>query len=184
MEYVKITRTANNLALVIGVAIGMASCKLLNSISFIPNTAYTSATILGDDWNSDGRSAKYEYTVKGKKYTFSGSYFARMVKGDRFKIKYDSLHPGVHELLPEEPVFLPGEKTVKVIGVVDIVWDKSCEFYFYQADNQEKFHHKVQQYYKGTLQKYPNIKKGTMFEVEYDTSNPLRAVIYFERPIK
>jgi hypothetical protein len=184
MKYSTIVKIASNLIMTMGLTMGISSCKLLNAISSIPNAAYTTATNLGDDWNSDGRSSKYEYTVKGKKYTFSGPYFARMVKGDKFRIKYDSLHPGIYELLPEEPVFLPGEKTVKVIGVVDIVLKKSCEFYFYQADNQEKFHRKIQQYYKGTLEKYPNIKKNAMFEVEYDSNNPLRAIIYFERPVK
>lgn len=129
-----------------------------------------------------GRSGIFVYYVNGQGYQIWGPAYGKDKGiGDKFKIKYDSINPINAEVLIQEPVFLPGEKVVKIEGIVCSISNKSCYYKFTLSNGY--VYEKLQIFYRGTRKKYPDLIKGAKFEVEYNPENPNHSIIYFDRPI-
>jgi hypothetical protein len=160
--------------MILGLFILLTSCK-------IQNQAYTVGTVIDEYVHSKTPYSLFSYSVNGEEHLVHGYAEYHLAKGEKYKIVYDSLNPEKAEVIWEEKIFLPGESTEKAIGTILKVGPHGCE-YEYLPKNSHKPFKKVQGYYKGTLEKYPALKKGAKFEVEYSTNNIHRAIIFFDRP--
>lgn len=142
--------------------------------------SYTYATLMDthSDAGSNSDDLKFEYMVKGRPFhTMAGANIVTLAKGDKFRVKYDSLNPVDAKILFEEPIFLPTDKTDDVEGTLKEVHKHYC-IYKYHANMD---YTKIQYYYEGTVEKY-NLKKGDKFEVRFILGYPTRAIIYFDKP--
>ena len=129
-----------------------------------------------------GRSSVFVYKVNGVNYETWGPSFPigdDYGIGDSYLVKYDSLYPWWGEVILEEPVFLADQKIKKTEGIVTTLSNRFCCYKFSDVFDYKK----LQKIYKGTLQKYPYLKVGAKFEVEYNAENPYHSKINFDKPI-
>src|SRR6185312_11499777 len=86
------------------------------------NAKETVATVLDEEhYDPKGKgnySGLFEYYVNGQKYTLLDQTFSGMIKGDKYKIAYDSLNPKDGSVILEEPLFEKNEIREKTIGMV------------------------------------------------------------------
>lgn len=169
--------------LMAGIIFLFGACSFFRYIAddTIPNSKYTVATIFNHCYGYiNGGSSRADFYLNGNRFFASGPCVGTMVEGEKFKVIYDSIDPHINKLLLEEPVFLNGEKTAETTGIIDDISNKACSYYYFVGMDKIK---KVQYYYRGTDEKYPGLKKGARFQVDYDPNYPKRAIIYFDRPV-
>ena len=167
------------------------SCKTqhLNQYTYCTLTGYV---LKKNHYNESEIFPIWEYEVNGIKYAKQwGVYHEEMiieqdtVIGSKYKFAYDSLHPrksGIPEY--NHPLFLPSEKTAVIGGTITVAWPTGCEYEFSNPLNGEKKTYlRIQYYDKSIAEKYPDLKTGDQFEVEYLVSNPIRSIMHFDRPI-
>jgi len=123
----------------------------------------------------------FEYYVNNKRYLVSHSKWQYLVTGEKFRVAYDSLDPSTAKVLIQEPLFLPDEERIKTTGTITDLSTLDC---FFEYDAMGIHYKKFQHYYKGIIEKYPELKIGSKCEVEYDPYIPHRVIIYLDRPIK
>jgi hypothetical protein len=166
------------------VALCMSSCAFWDSVSgTIHVPKYTVGTIVIPHYLSygGGPHSVCEYAVDGVLYRTDGPYPSHyLVKGEKYRVEYDSLHPGFAEVIEEEPVFLPDEEVITCIGEIRSFSKVSCIFAYLMTDTETLA--KQQSISKGALEKYPLLKVGAKFEVKFDPDNPQRAIIYLDKP--
>ena len=142
--------------------------------------SYTIATLMDDhaDPGSNSDGLKFEYVVKKHTYTMlGGNNNITLVKGDKFRLQYDSLNPVDAKILFEEPVFLPSEKLDDAEGTLKEVHKTYCLYKYHVVMERTK----IQYYYEGTVEKY-HLKKGDKFEVRFLLGYPERSIINFDTP--
>jgi hypothetical protein len=172
------------------------SLCLLACTTVVPRQKETYATMIGSSTYRNGPQGIYEYYVDGKKFKHIGHYDRDYVKGEKFKILYDSLHPAVDYwsgFHSEKPIFLPSEHTEKVIGTIIDIGRYSCLFKYYykfsdntiQIKNHDPYY--IRSQYIGLPKDYktsrPDLKVGAQFLVEYWKDDYRRAIIYLDVPV-
>ena len=163
----------------------MSSCSLWYEYSgIIRYPKYTVGTHVRDVHyrNGGGTSSVFVYKVNGVSYETYGPSYSFGIDdgiGDSYMIKYDSIYPWGGNVIMEEPIFLPNEKIHKTEGIVTTLTNRTCAYKFSDVYDYKK----LQKIYKGTREKYPNLKVGAKFEVEYNVDNPYHSKIYLDRPI-
>ncbi len=138
-----------------------------------------------------GSGAWIEHYLYGNRYSaFDGLNFWGIVLGDRFNILYDPSNPESFKVISWEPVFTEEEETKTIKG--ELV--RLSQFKWWGDDSRYsiKFDYEVNRetYTRGqdlppnykTI--YPTLSVGQTFEVKYWVSNPQRAIIYLDKPIK
>jgi len=97
------------LAVVISIGLFASSCSIRVPCQSIATVTYA-GTVL--------RNPIIEYFAGGKRYTVTAPRQKHLVKGEKFKMVYDSLRPYRIELLNEQPLFVPDEKTMVANGEI------------------------------------------------------------------
>lgn len=165
----------------------------------IVNPKFTVGTItsLKQAQKSAGLDAVVTFVVEGKQYEYrigSKAYSANVV-GEKFVVVYEDKKPSNCIVLRHRPVFTDIES--KFVEQTKGVITKDAHKYNWSSNkhipnhgiefeyevNGQKFT-KAQSLPKDYKKQYPNLKEGSIYEVEYWNKNPERAIIYLEKPAK
>ncbi len=153
----------------------------------IPRQKETYAVIIKPYHISNVMETDFAYYVKGHEYTVDGNYRSYYVKGEKYKLLYDSLNPYKCDVVQNTPLFLPSEKTKKTIGKVTCLGKYFCEYeyndelsdntgadFYFKRSQDLPYDYKI---------KYPNLKLGQEYLVEYWVNDYRRSIIYLDKPI-
>lgn len=162
----------------------------------IVNPKYTVGTItsLKQAQKSAGLDAVVTFVVEGKQYEHrigSSKYEANVV-GEKFKVVYEEKEPSKNVVLTYEPVFAESESTNKSKGRVKRIYRFSWSSDEYSPNHGIEFEYEVngkkftkaQSLPKDYKEKYPSLKEGSIYEVEYWNQNPERAIIHLDKPVR
>lgn len=163
----------------------LAACSSTHALKDrVTNRAYTVATLnkrYVTHPDKKGMYCSFNYIVNDSTYVYFVKNPSRYwVVGEKYQLKYDIENPGNAYLSLYTPVFLPNEKTQKTVGTIKSLFGENCLFSYSGPTGSIE---RIQLVNKSVLDRISQIREGTQFEVEYDPTNPERAIIYFDRPV-
>ena len=162
-------------------------------INDLENKKLTIGTIvrLEQGQKSSGLDAVVAYDFKDDRFEeiIGSSKYEANVIGEKYKVLFDSVNPNQAIVLDYQPVFEKTEKKRVTIGKVTRLFrfswtdgkyipNYAIEF-SYQVDNSEFI--KSQSLPKGFRDEYPDLKEGSVYEVEYWLKNPKRAIMKLKK---
>ena len=177
----------NMLPFIILLLIILAIIKIIlhyHNLSPLVNLKKTPATIIGYEsaGGKGGTLAKFEFNYNKKEY-FTTSGADNYVVGEKFLVKFDSIHPWKNQIMLDSPIFLENEKTGVAVGYLDrlinIKFFKRITFIYYI--DGKKYEHSYEPG-KDIENRYPKFKKGKKYLVKYWLDNPERAIIQPDQP--
>ena len=126
-------------------------------------------------------SAVATYVVDDKK--FSVSIEESYVYGEKFQLEYNQDNPSESKIYRDLPVFQKDESTNYTIGrlISYDSWFFRDMVYKFWIEN--RFYGKCQYQENDSSSRYPNVKEGQLFVVEYWLENPKRSIIHLDKPI-
>jgi hypothetical protein len=144
---------------------------------------YTIGEFVRITGNTKGSSGVYRYKVDGSSFFLHDAKFTELIIGEKFLIKYDKNEPKKAKIFFDKPMFTENEITETTIGVIKglsgkWVLSSASVTYVYMLNGIE---YERWQFYNW---ENSNIKLEDKFEVKYLLSNPRRAIMCFDKPIK
>jgi len=188
----------NNLNLKAGLVkkalVGMAFFMLFTQCIFLGRRAYdlppagfsTTVTTKIQHPNQYNKYDLFQFYHNKKTYDYPGESMYWAPIGEKFLLKYDTLHPergyGYKSLEMWHPVFLSGEVTNYTVGTLVKIYIKNVSFdYVYTIAGQTYIR---AQYLplNDQIKNHPELIKGAEFLVEYLVADPQRAILYIDKP--